>query len=41
MQIEKDPTQRQLDAKPLDYGLGSRSGSFAFVHDLGFVLGFF
>ena len=33
-QREMDPTQRQLDAKPLDCGLGSRCGSFTFVHDL-------
>ena len=29
-----DPIQRQLNEKSLDYGLGSRSGSFAFIFDL-------
>ena len=33
-QTEMDPTQRQPDAKSLNCGLGSRSKSFAFVHDL-------
>ena len=33
-QTEMDPTQRQLDAKSLDWDLESRFGSFAFVHDL-------
>ena len=33
-QIEMDPIQRQLNAKPLDCGLGSIFRSFAIVQDL-------
>ena len=29
-----DPIKRQMDAKPVDYGLECRSRSFAFVHYL-------